>query len=165
MKLHYGNLIEKAKDGEFDVIVHGCNAFHTMGAGLAAHIKKNFPEAFEADLKTVYGDKNKLGTFSEALIEINGKKLIVINAYTQYRYGTEKDQFEYDLFPKLLQSIKAKYKSKKFGIPLIGCGLAGGDEIRILNMIKENLEGVDYKLVELDTNRKLKIEEPKIEDI
>lgn len=157
MQLHYGNLIEKAKSGEFDVIVQGCNAFHTMGAGIAKHIKTAFPEAYEADKTTVYGDKNKLGTFSEATVNINGHNLTIINAYTQYRYGTDKDHFEYDSFPKLLKSIKEKYGDKRIGLPLIGCGLAGGDEPRILKMIRENLEGVDYKLVEIDTNRKLNL--------
>lgn len=158
MQLHYGNLIEKAKNGEFDVIIHGANSFHTMGAGIAKHIKTNFPEAYEADKKTGYGDKNKVGTFSEATVQINGHTLTVINAYTQYRYGTDKDNFEYQSFPSLLQSIKAKYGDKRIGIPLIGCGLAGGDEGRILKMIQDNLKGVDYKLVEIDTNRKLKLE-------
>ena len=44
---------------------------------------------------------------------------------------------------------------KRIGLPLIGCGLAGGDEQRIIQMIKDNFEDVDYKLVEIDTNRKL----------
>ena len=136
---------------------------HTMGGGIARHIKNSFPEAYEADKKTGYGDKSKLGTFSEATIERNGHTFTVINAYTQFRYGTEKDHFEYDTFPSLLQSIKAKYGDKRIGLPLIGCGLAGGNEPRILQMIKENFEGVDYKLVEIDINRKLNlglIEEP-----
>ncbi len=157
MQLYYGNLIEKAKSGEFDVIVQGCNAFHTMGAGIAKHIKAAFPEAYDADKKTGYGDKNKLGTFSEATVNINGHNLTIINAYTQYRYGTDKDHFEYDSFPKLLKSIKEKYGDKRIGLPLIGCGLAGGDEPRILKMIRENLVGVDYKLVEIDINRKLNL--------
>ena len=63
--------------------------------------------------------------------------------------------FEYDTFPQLLKSIKAKYVDKRIGLPLIGCGLAGGDEQRIIQMIKDNFEDVDYKLVEIDTNRKL----------
>ncbi|MBC7475324.1 MAG: DUF1768 domain-containing protein [Candidatus Sericytochromatia bacterium] len=161
MQLHYGNLIEQAKNGEFDVIIHGCNSFNTMGSGIAKHIKTHFPEAFEADKKTGYGDKNKIGTFSEATVEINGHKLTIINAYTQYRYGNERDQFEYDSFPQLLQNIKNKYPNSKFGMPLIGCGLAAGDEVRILKMIKENFEGLDYKLVEIDLNRKLKLDTPK----
>lgn len=157
MELHYGDLIEKAKNGEFDVIVHGANSFCTMNSGIAKYIRLNFPEAYEADKKTAYGDKNKVGTFSEVTLNINGHNLIIINAYTQYRYGRDKDYFEYDSFPGLLQKIKAKYGDKKIGLPLIGCGLAGGDEPRILKMIRENFEGVDYKLVEIDKNRKLNL--------
>lgn len=164
MKLNYGNLIEKAKDGEFDVIIHGCNCFHTMGAGIAKYIKINFPEAYEADKKTGYADKNKVGTFSEVTIERNGNTFTVINAYTQYNFGNEKDQFEYDSFPTLLQEIKAKYGDKRIGLPLIGCGLAGGDEPRILKMIRENLVGVNYQLVEIDTKRKLNLGSDYVEE-
>lgn len=157
MELNYGNLLEKAKNGEFDVIIQGCNCFHTMGAGIAKYIKQDFPEAFAADKQTPYGDKNKLGTFSEATITRNGNTFIVINAYTQFRYGGGIDNFDYASFPSLLSSIKAKYGDKRIGLPLIGCGLAGGNEPRILSMIEQNFEGVNYKLVEIDTNRKLQL--------
>lgn len=157
MKLYYGNLLEMAKNGEFDVIIHGCNCLHTMGAGIAKYIKQDFPEAFEADKRTRFKDRNKLGTFSEATIERNGHKFVVLNAYTQFDYnGKGKDLFEYDTFPQLLQSIKAKYGNKRIGLPLIGCGLAGGNEPRILAMIEEHFKGVDFKLVEIDIKRKLK---------
>ena len=31
MKTIKGNLITMAKEGKFDVIVHGCNCYHVMG--------------------------------------------------------------------------------------------------------------------------------------
>ena len=39
MKIIKGDLIKLALQGEFDVIVHGCNCFCTMGAGIAKSIK------------------------------------------------------------------------------------------------------------------------------
>ena len=72
MKKITGDLIKLALEGEFDVIVHGCNCFCTMGAGIAKTIKQKFPAAYEADLQTVNGDKSKLGQISWANIE--GKK-------------------------------------------------------------------------------------------
>lgn len=33
MKYIIGDLLKLADDGQFDVIVHGCNCFNTMGAG------------------------------------------------------------------------------------------------------------------------------------
>lgn len=158
MKLHYGNLLDMAKKGEFDVIIHGCNCLTAMGAGIAKYIKQDFPEAYAADKQTKHGDRNKLGTFSEAQVTRNGHTFVVINAYTQFEFnGRGKDLFEYDKFPQLLQSIKHKYGDKRIGLPLIGCGLAGGDEKRILGMIEKEFMGVDYKLVEIDTRRKLQI--------
>ena len=41
-----------------------------MGAGIAKYIKQDFPEAFQADKKTKYADKQKLGTFSEAILNV-----------------------------------------------------------------------------------------------
>ena len=40
MNIVKGCLIELAVEGNFDVIVHGCNCFNTMGAGIAKQIKK-----------------------------------------------------------------------------------------------------------------------------
>ncbi|RYD20572.1 MAG: hypothetical protein EOP88_14530 [Verrucomicrobiaceae bacterium] len=39
MKTVAGDLIQLAKNGEFDLIVHGCNCMCTMGAGVAKGIK------------------------------------------------------------------------------------------------------------------------------
>lgn len=162
MELHYGNLIKMFEQNEIDVLMHGCNCFNTMGAGIAKHIRTRFPEAYNADLKTKKGDKSKLGNYSFATLEINGKTQVIVNAYTQFTYGREKDHFSYDTFPTLLIKINKEFAGKKLGLPLIGCGLAGGDEPRILEMIQSYLTDVDYKLVEIDTNRKLNLPTRKV---
>lgn len=59
LKIMHGDLIKLALTGDFDVIVHGCNCFNTMGAGIAKTIKQTFPEAYQADLKTEKGSKQK----------------------------------------------------------------------------------------------------------
>ena len=38
-----GDLIDLAIEGKFDLIVHGCNCFNTMGKGIAKSIRQNFP--------------------------------------------------------------------------------------------------------------------------
>ena len=55
MKSIRGNLLALARSGRFDVIVHGCNCRHAMGAGIAKQIKDSFPEAWAADLATPAG--------------------------------------------------------------------------------------------------------------
>jgi len=84
MEIEQGDLVQKARAGEFDVLVHGCNCFCTMGAGIAKTIKHVFPAAYQADLATPAGDKAKLGTYSSAQIKAAGRRLTIVNAYTQF---------------------------------------------------------------------------------
>ena len=62
MNIVCGDLIELAKTGSFDVIIHGCNCQCRMGRGIALTIKQQFPEAYTADCQTEIGDSAKLGT-------------------------------------------------------------------------------------------------------
>lgn len=140
MKQVQGDLIAMALEGKFDVIVHGCNCFHTMGGGIARTIREQFPEAYEADLKTVYGSKDKLGQVSSATITLNEKgkfvEFAIVNAYTQFETSRGEDVFEYDSFEYALEQINNLFPDARIGMPEIGCGLAGGDKKRIMGLIE-----------------------------
>lgn len=137
LKIIHGDLIKLALSGDFDVIVHGCNCFNTMGAGIAKTIKQTFPEAYRADLNTAKGSKSKLGTYTKAICN----NVTIINAYTQHGYWGKNnpDLFEYNVFSKILKSLKTEFTGKRFGFPLIGCGLAGGNEDQIIGMLETEL--------------------------
>ena len=135
MKTIKGDLIKLAIAGEFDVLLHGANCFNTMGAGLAYQISKIFPEAFRADLDTIKGDINKLGTYSSA----ESRGIRVVNCYTQYHFGTNKINVDYDAIDKVMAKIAIDFKDKRIGIPLIGVGLAGGDWNIISKIIEKHL--------------------------
>ena len=143
MKTVKGNLIDLAEQGEFNIIVQGCNCFETMGSGIAREIKARYPAAYEADIKySQAGDYNKLGCYSVMI----GKRFNIVNAYTQYgfnRDGAGADVFEYDSFKLILQKLAHFYPTSKFGFPLIGCGLAGGDKDRIVGMLEEFARSLD----------------------
>ena len=70
MKIISGDLLELAKEGKFDVIIHGCNCFCNMGAGIAKVIQKEFPQAYQADCE-VPGKREKLGTMTFAKVQIS----------------------------------------------------------------------------------------------
>lgn len=162
MKEIKGNLVSLAKSGEFDVIVHGCNCFCAMGAGIAAEIKDEFPLAYKADLATEKGAISKLGTYSQATETMkNGHHVTVINAYTQYGFGNfgiklnhERKKanpevlFEYDAFEKILHQLKSEFKGKRIGFPFIGSGLAKGNKAKIDRYIKAILKDEDVTMVE-----------------
>ena len=141
MKIVEGDLLEMAQQGAFDVIVHGCNCFCIMGAGIAAKIKTLWPAAYSADLKSKSGNKSKLGTYTYAMVsDTNNMPFVIVNAYTQYdigRYG--RDVFEYDSFQKILNDLAVNpiLAGASFGFPMIGMGLAGGCKERIISMLEQ----------------------------
>ena len=154
LKLVNGDLLQLANNGHFDVIVHGCNCFCTMGAGIALQIKRRFPKAYEADCATEKGSKNKLGNYSYSIEEnLKGGKFVVVNAYTQFTTASSLDNeipLDYTALENVLEQIKEDFKGYKMGFPLIGCGLAGGDEKRVVAMITQALKDEDVTIVKFD---------------
>ena len=148
MKVVYGDLIQKALEGEFDVIIHGCNCFHTMGAGIARTIRNAFPEAYKADLATANGDSSKLGSLSVAKVTKFGHTISIVNAYTQFNFGSHVVQVNYDALRLCFSRIKRRFAGQRIGYPRIGAGLAGGDWSIIAKIIDEELLGEDHTLVE-----------------
>lgn len=149
MKTTKGNLIDDFMDGDFDLIIHGCNCFRKMGAGLAGQIAKRIPEAkFADDMYGVDGDSHKLSNYnSTAVRRVSDLRMgIVINLYTQFKPGA--DLYENALllgFQKLSQDLQI---GTKIGIPKIGCGIGGGDWKVIGPKIAEIMKGHDITLVE-----------------
>lgn len=134
MNLVQGDLIQMGKDNQFDIILHGCNCFNIMGAGIAAKIAQEFPDAYLADQETVRGDPGKLGTYS---IGMHGR-LVILNCYTQFKTSAfaGQDVFEYTAFDRVLEKISARFGKWRIGLPMIGMGLAGGDPEKIIPMIE-----------------------------
>lgn len=106
-----------------EIIIHGCNCFNTMGAGFAKQVKQRCPEAYQADLATGRGDRNKLGRFTYGVCKNNG--ILIINAYTQYNLGSN---FDLEAFTIAMINIFMTFeKNKVFAMPKIGSGIGGGD--------------------------------------
>ena len=147
MKEVAGDLIQLAKEGKFDVIVHGCNCECMMGGGIAKQIRQAFPEAYQADCQTTACDPRKIGSFSLARANVNkGKCLVIVNGYTQLLAG---GQVNYHAVREVMKQVKQNFYGKRIGYPMIGAGLAGGDWDRIKDIIGEELKDEDHTLVRL----------------
>lgn len=148
MKKIKGDLVLRAINGDFNMIIHGCNCFNTMGAGIAKQIKQYFPLAYRADQDTQKGDKSKLGDFSWVIEH----DVIVINAYTQYHYGHGKCHADYNAIRSVFQKIfrlASQLPCIRIGYPCIGAGHAGGNWDIISTIIDSELSGTDHTLVYL----------------
>lgn len=171
MKEINGDLILLAKQGEFDLITHGCNCFCTMGAGIAVPMKQNFGcDKFPLEAPELRGNINKLGCIDYKTISIpikkeikigtlygestdfGGKDLTVINSYTQYRYGRNHDDgdenpVDYEAILMCMRKINHLFRGRHIGIPLIGAGLAGGDWNIIKGIISKELRDLNVTVV------------------
>ena len=152
-----GNLITLSGDdvNQFNIIVHGCNCFNTMGAGIAPQIAEAYPEAWEADQITRPGFKKKMGTITVGYHPRSyWGTLVVINGYTQYAgAGDGERAVDYDALRSVFQRVyhvALTVRNARIGYPMIGAGLAGGDWDIISDIIDEELQGLDHTLVEYD---------------
>lgn len=159
MEIMKGDLIQLAKDGRFDIIIHGCNCFNTMNTGLSSQIKQHFPEAFEVDCSTVIGDHNKLGYFSQSLWigpevadDIAPHVLTIYNAYVAYELNASNEsEIDYDALMMSLRTISSHLDLKdRIGVPLLGCGSSGGRPARVLDIIENALIDYDVTVVEFE---------------
>lgn len=142
-----GDLLKLFEEGEFDAIVHGCNCHNVMGAGIAKTIADKYPQALQADADYIIPKSyiDRLGNLSVSTVIIKGRKRFIINAYTQYNPGKDLD---YNALELVLKKINQRYKPEKIGLPLIGCGLAGGDWKVVEKLIKRQLKDCDVTVVE-----------------
>lgn len=141
-----GDLLQLAKDGQFDIIAHGCNCFRIMGAGIAAKISKQFPEVYEADSGDRRTPISRLGDYTKVQYYTKDSTLTVFNLYTQFLPGRNLDYEALTLSLRKI-SIDLTTHSKSIGLPLIGCGIAGGDWERVKEIIKTELRDLDVTIV------------------
>lgn len=133
MKEVEGDLFENPE--RFDVIVHGCNCFSTMGAGVAKIIKEKYPYAFLVDKNSKMTPNEKLGKITHTT---GLTKPIIVNAYTQFQWKG-KHNADYEAIRSSMKLIKKQFSGKKIGMPKIGAGLAGGDWNIIKKIIDDEL--------------------------
>lgn len=138
-------------DGKWDAMVHVCNLYHTMGAGIAKQVALRFPEAVDADLRTQHADKSKLGSCSVGILQDNRR---IYNLYAQKRIGNDGSvlgrNLSYDalndsLFKALTDlDLHVQDESLRLAIPSgLGCGLAGGDWTIVLGILRSMEEKFD----------------------
>lgn len=120
-------------------IAHQANLFHTFGSGIAKEISLRFPLAADADKRTQYGSRGKLGTYSMSF-SAEGRLFgavgpAIVNLYCQDGISATHRTTHYAAMGAALLALERELsnlilsaESPVLGLPHgIGCGLAGGD--------------------------------------
>lgn len=144
MKLIKGDLLKAFKNGEFDVIAHGCNCFCNMGSGIARSIRAEWPGVYNIDCSTVKGSTDKLGSIT---LYKPSEATYIVNCYTQYYYGRNKVHADYKAIKSCMSILNRLFKGQRVGLPKIGCGLAGGDWNVVEFIMAEELTDVDLTIM------------------
>lgn len=156
MKIIKGDLISLALAGEFDVIAHGCNCMSTQASGIAKQMVANFQTnnhtLYPLENPLLKGHINKLGQIQFAE---RAPGVIVVNMYTQYRYGRnytdgQYKPIDYEALKLCCKKLNHIFAGQKVGLPWIGTGLAGGDKSIVEQIFKDTLTDVDLTIVEYE---------------
>lgn len=137
-----GCLFHAAKNHDVDIIAHQANCFKLMGSGFALFLKDEYPEAYHIDMADRRTPEQRLGKIS--LVNANDGTMLY-NLYGQYRPGKNTDYTALRSALRLMAShVKAGNPSERIGIPLIGCGVGGGNWAIVSTIIKQEFEELDY---------------------
>jgi O-acetyl-ADP-ribose deacetylase (regulator of RNase III) len=147
-----GDLLES----DCDMIAHGCNCHCRMKSGIAAQIAKKYPEVPKSDKRTEYGDRSKMGMAMPVFHPDMDK--CVVNLYTQYRYGENSKDIDYDAIRSSMEVLRSwheqclKHNAKhKLGIPPIGTDTASSNWQAIEKIINEVFDDIDIYVYSLDS--------------
>lgn len=136
-------------------IVHQCNLYHTMGAGIARVIAAKFPLAAEAD-KNTPADDSKLGSFTYSSNYKDGNPFLIFNLYSQVGIGSDDEVFnrntQYDYMVDGLTRIKHWMNDRNIkvslGIPYgMGSDLAGGSWTIVRAIIESVFNDAEFDVV------------------
>lgn len=148
-----GDLLESQ---DVDFIVHQCNCQRVMHGGFAKQISHKWPDVERADSKTPICQE-KMGRVLFVSITQESRKqnmpLVVCNLYAQWQFGVGKRYTNYEALKRGFKAIANRLNKDVrqrvvVGIPyLIGCGLGGGKESVILDIIDEFSDSCNANIV------------------
>jgi O-acetyl-ADP-ribose deacetylase (regulator of RNase III) len=135
-----------------------------MGAGIAPQMAKAFGcDKYSLEANVYKGAFHKLGNIEYEKVQIykgivlsnfneEAKWLTVVNAYTQFMYGTNHTDgvskpLDYEALTLCLRKINHIFKGQHIGMPKIGSGLAGGDWDRIKDIIQVELRDMQVSVI------------------
>ena len=147
---------------EYDAILIGTNLYCTMSQGVQLKVMLNYPYAYNKNLETKYGDKDKLGTVLEC--KSDGEPTFCLCFITKgynFRPDLESDYLSYEALEKCLNLVNILYKGKNIACPLLGSSRfdGNGNKEKIYEIFNKTLKDVNVTI--FDYFQKSRAEENK----
>lgn len=109
------------------VIAHGCNDKGVQGSGVAKIVRERFPNSYKKYNK--YCESH--GEVGGEVVFVKENNKVIANAITQHGFGGDGKRYvNYEWVAQCMQKINGMcefYDVKHVAMPMIGCGLGGGN--------------------------------------
>lgn len=158
---------------EYDVTLIGVDIYCNMSQGLQRKVMLNYPYVLDANMKTRYADKGKMGSILECKKEGNPTFVLLFINEGNFRPDLKKESVSYTSLEKCMKIINILYKGKKIACTLLGASRfdGNGDKEKILEILSTNSSNIDltvYDYEQLSRSeelKKIRIEEIKLKEI
>lgn len=125
------------------IIVHGCNIRGVFGAGLALSIKNKYPQAFKDYYNKVISTRIMDYLLGDIVVTQVDEELYIVSGFTQKFYGRDPYTVyvNYEALRQVFVKVNEFAQLKRLPVcfPLIGCGLANGEWLRVQDIIESTL--------------------------
>lgn len=143
-----GDIFYAVDSNDIDIIAHQANCMSIMGSGIAKTIRERYPMAYRVDANDERPPEQRLGSYSFCKTE---EGVIIFNLYGQYYPGPDT---RYDALQGAVSQMASLLKKVnpafRIGLPLIGCGVGGGDWGVVSNILLEELDGLEWTVYVLN---------------
>ena len=136
IEMKKGDVVKAFRNGDFNVLAHGCNCSGGFGSGVAKQIGMAYPQVRGAYLNHYDEGLCRLG---EVQIVAGGFGNAIANCFTQEKYGRDgKLYLDYDALGNCMLYLRSIFSfPDEIGMPKIGCGLAGGEWRKVKKILNE----------------------------
>lgn len=136
------DLLEALDNQTVDLLAHQTNCKGVMGSGIALNIANRWPIVEQEDRRICNSDLNPAGQTHVVIVPDVG---LVANVYGQEFPGANTD---YELMRSGLKGLREYIRligdETIVGLPLMGCGVGGGDWSIVSEIIKDELDGLEF---------------------
>lgn len=138
-------------DSDADIIIHQVNCQGVMDGSITKEVQKRYPAVYKK-----YKAWCDAPQFSDSLLgkiqSVNSgnlKKQIIVNMFSQNKYGNDKCYTDYDALKKCLEAVNRAYKGHTVAVPyLFACYKGGGNGDIVSKLLEETLTDCDVTLYE-----------------
>jgi O-acetyl-ADP-ribose deacetylase (regulator of RNase III) len=141
-------------DSDANIICHQCNCQGVMGSGVAAQVKKRYPNVFQAYRKDYLDGKLKLGYVCFATAN---QDQVIANMCGQDKFGYDGSVYtNYDELQNCLNAVK-EYAMCEYDVQpviafpyLMSCYRGGGDWNVVYKMIEDTFRDFEVEIWRLN---------------